>query len=144
MEILYPHTGDLPRQDDRYSTMPYRYGFQPTRDPEVANPMQAGACYARFDHQTRQVRLYNAGRTTMLAECVFAPRRADAPEGVGYVLGVATRLDQGGVSDLLILDSEHLEDGPVATVRMPIPVVPQVHGSWVSEWQLSSEDRNRV
>ena len=136
MEILYPHTGDLPRQDDRYNTMPYRYGFQPTRDPEVANPMEAGACYARFDHQTRQVQLYNAGRMTSLAECVFAPKNAGAREGEGYLLGVATRLDQGNLPDLLILDAEHLDEGPLATVKMPVPIASQVHGWWVSEWEF--------
>jgi carotenoid cleavage dioxygenase-like enzyme len=46
------------------------------------------------------------------------------------------RQDQGGRSDLLVLDAEHLEDGPIATVRLPIPAIGQVHGWWVPEEQL--------
>jgi carotenoid cleavage dioxygenase-like enzyme len=136
MEQMYPHVGALPRQDDRYNTMPYRYGFLPCPDPAASDPRQAGACYARFDHQTRQATLFNAGTTTSLAECCFAPKNADAGEGVGYLMGVATRNDQNGRADLVILDAEHLADGPVATVKLPMRAVGQIHGWWVSEAQL--------
>jgi carotenoid cleavage dioxygenase len=34
-------------------------------------------------------------------------------------------------SDLLILDAERIEEGPIATVKMPTKVVGQVHGWWV-------------
>lgn len=40
---------------------------------------------------------------------------------------------------LVVLDAERPESGPVATVRMPVPVVGQVHGWWVPEWQLPRE-----
>jgi carotenoid cleavage dioxygenase len=116
--------------------MPYRYGFLPCPDPAAADPRQAGACYARFDHQTRQATLFNAGTTTSLAECCFAPKNANAGEGVGYLMGVATRNDQNGRADLVILDAEHLNDGPVATVKLPMRAVGQVHGWWVPEAQL--------
>jgi carotenoid cleavage dioxygenase len=136
MEQMYPHVGGLPRQDDRYHTMPYRIGFLPCPDPSVPDPRAAGACYARFDHQTRNSSLYNAGVGTFLAECCFAPRSANSPEGAGYLLGVATRQQEGGRADLLILDAEHLEDGPVATVHLPMRAVGQIHGWWVPEAQL--------
>ena len=55
---LYPHTGALPRQDDRYNTVPYRYGFLPCPDPASGNLLDDNNCLARFDHQTREVRLY--------------------------------------------------------------------------------------
>jgi len=136
MEQMYPHVGALPRQDDRYNTMPYRYGFLPCPDPAAADPRQAGACYARFDHQTRRATLFNAGTTTSLAECCFAPKNATAGEGVGYLMGVATRQDQNGRADLVILDAEHLDDGPIATVKLPMRAVGQIHGWWVPEAQL--------
>jgi carotenoid cleavage dioxygenase len=136
MEQLYVHSGSLPRQDDRYNTVPYRYGFIPCPDPADGDPLHRNNCYARFDHQTRQVRLYKAGDATVLAECCFAPRSANAPEGSGYLMGVATHHDQGGATDLVILDAERPDNGAVATVRMPVPIVGQVHGWWVPEWQL--------
>src|SRR5690606_13524897 len=61
IEQMYPHVGALPRQDDRYNTVPYRYGFLPCPDPDHSGPGRAGACYARFDHVTRRATLFNAG-----------------------------------------------------------------------------------
>ena len=135
MEQMYPHVGALPRQDDRYNTVPYRYGFLPCPDPEPRGG-PPGACYARFDHQTRQATLFNAGPETNLNECCFAPRSSSAPEGSGYLMGVAHRMNEGGRSDLVILDAEHLDDGPVATVKLPMRAIGQIHGWWVPEAQL--------
>jgi carotenoid cleavage dioxygenase len=135
IEKLYPLVAPLPRQDDRYNTMHYRYGFFGCPDPAEPNRFAAGACYARVDHQTRAFSLWNAGKKVSLAEPVFAPKRSDAREGEGYLLGVAYNLDQGLRSDLLILDAEHVEDGPIATVRLPVQASPQVHGWWVREDQ---------
>ncbi|HEX5419636.1 MAG TPA: carotenoid oxygenase family protein, partial [Gammaproteobacteria bacterium] len=140
IETLYPgHVGALPRQDDRYNTVAYRYGFLPCPDPEAADRRRAGACYARFDHQTRSATLFNAGPETSLAECCFAPKSADAPEARGYLLGVATRNNENGRADLLILDAEHLADGPLATVKLPIRAPGQIHGYWVPEEKLPTK-----
>jgi carotenoid cleavage dioxygenase-like enzyme len=138
MEVLYPnHLGALPRQDDRYNTMPYRYGYLPCPDPNPKDPSKRpSACWARFDHQTRKATVFNAGEGTQLAEVVFAPKSKDSPEGVGYLIGVATRMQEGGRADLLILDAERPEDGPIATVKLPMRAAPQIHGWWVPEWQL--------
>ena len=56
---------------------------------------------------------------------------ADAPEGSGFLLGVATYERELGRSDLLVFDAEHVDQGPVATVRMPTRIAGQVHGWWV-------------
>ena len=114
--------------------MPYRFGFLGCPEPNATG--RPGACYARFDHQTRRSTLFNAGPDTSLAECCFAPKSADAPEGQGYLMGLATRNDENGRADLVILDAERLEDGPVATVKLPMRAVGQVHGWWVPEEQL--------
>jgi len=135
IEQMYPHVGGLPRQDDRYNTEPYRYGFLPCPDPN-AEPGSGGACYARFDHQNRTYTLYNAGMETSLFECCFAPRGANAPEGSGYLMGVASRNNEGGRADLVILDAEHLTDGPVAVAHLPMRIPIQIHGWWVPEAEL--------
>jgi len=135
IEQLYPHQGALPRQDDRYNTVPYRYGYLPCPDPNAA-PGTGGACYARFDHQTRTSTLFNAGTDTSLAECCFAPRSGNAPEGSGYLVGTATRNSEGGRADLIILDAERLADAPVAVVHLPMRIATQIHGWWVPEAQL--------
>jgi carotenoid cleavage dioxygenase-like enzyme len=141
MEVLYPnHLGALPRQDDRYNTMPYRYGFLPCPDPDPSDPSKRpAACWARFDNQTRKATVYKASEGTQLAEAVFAPKSRNSPEGVGYLMGVATRNNEGGRADLIILDAERPEDGPIATVKLPIRAAPQIHGWWVPEWQMPQQ-----
>ncbi|MFO7275398.1 MAG: carotenoid oxygenase family protein [Pseudomonadota bacterium] len=140
IEVLYPdHIGALPRQDDRYNTVPYRYGFLPCPDPEPKDPgKRPSACYARFDHQTRRTQLYRAEPGTTLAEACFAPKSANAPEGVGYLLGVATRHNEGGRADLLVFDAEHIDEGPIATVMLPTRIVGQIHGWWAPKYQMQS------
>jgi carotenoid cleavage dioxygenase len=134
IEKMYPLIAPLPRQDDRYNTVPYRYGFMGCPDP--ADPVRwKAACYARVDHQTRSHKLWKAPDTVSLGEPVFAPRSANASEGEGWVLGVAWHLDQNLRADLLILDAEHIEDGPIATVHLPTQASPQIHGWWVREDQ---------
>jgi carotenoid cleavage dioxygenase len=137
MEVLYPsHAGALPRQDDRYSTVQYRYGFLPCPDPAVAPGQPANSGWARFDLQNRSAKWFNAGDGTLVAEACFAPRSKTAPEGSGYLMGVATRLREGGRCDLIILDAEHFDDGPVAVVHLPGRIVGQIHGWWTPEAEL--------
>ena len=135
MEKMYPHSGTLPRQDDRYNTVDYRYGYLPCPDP-AGNPLGYNNCLARFDHRTHEVRLYKDKPETVVSEFVFAPRAEKSAEGAGYLVGVVTRLDQGGRRDMLIFDAERPDEGPLATVYLPVPIVGQVHGWWVPEWQL--------
>ena len=134
IERLYPLIAPLPRQDDRYNTVPYRYGYMGCPDPDKPVRWRA-ACYARVDHQTRTYRLWQAPSTVSLGEPLFAPKSVRAGEGEGYLLGVAWHHDQHLRADLLIFDAEHLEEGPIATVRLPVQASPQIHGWWVREDQ---------
>ena len=141
MEVLYPDTGVLSRQDDRYHTIPYSVGFMPCLD--VTQPLDARLAQApmrplntwtRFDHATRKTQSYFVGAESGLQECCFVPRSCDSPEGDGYLLGTAQRLLEAR-TDLLILDAQRLADGPIATVRMPFRIFNQIHGWWVSAAQ---------
>jgi carotenoid cleavage dioxygenase-like enzyme len=130
MEVMYPnHLGALPRQDDRYNTAPYRVGFLPCQLVEDPSKRPSN-CYARFDVEKRTASVYMAPENTTLAEACFAPKNAQAPEGVGYLMGVASHVREGGRADLLIFDSEHIDAGPIATVKLPTRIVGQIHGWW--------------
>jgi carotenoid cleavage dioxygenase len=137
IEQLYPHVGALPRQDDRYNTVPYRYGFLNCPNPHVQNG-RGGATLTRFDHQTRTDTYFDFGTSASVAEACFAPRSATARESEGYLMAVKTNNNENGRGDLVILDAEHLGDGPIATVRLPIRATGQIHGWWVPEAQLPS------
>ena len=131
LETMYPIIGELPRQDDRYHTVPYRFGFQPSIAPDEQFIAQSGfTCYVRYDHQTKSATYYKASPTVMLGECVFAPKHENAREGEGYLMGVASHTGKGGIADLLIFDAEHIDEGPMATVKLPSAIAPQIHGWW--------------
>lgn len=140
MEVLYPNTGVLSRQDDRYHTHPYSVGFMlcfdPSRpvDPRLNAPMPPMNCWTRFDHATRGTQSYFCGADSGLQECCFVPRSARAAEGEGYLIGVAQRPFESR-SDLLVLDAQRLAEGPLATVRLPVRTFGQIHGWWVSDEQ---------
>ena len=136
IERLSPWQGALPRQDDRYNTQHYRYGFLGSRDINAPQGQPGNACYVRFDHSTGKQDYWNAGPGASLAECCFAPKSATSAEGEGYLVGVVTRQNEGGRTDFVILDAEHLADGPVATVRLPVRNPGQIHGWWVREDQM--------
>jgi carotenoid cleavage dioxygenase len=132
---LYPLQAPLPKQDDRYNTMPYRYGYAACPDPNQPDRALAGSCFARMDVQNGTYELWNAGNKISLAEPVFAPKSVNAREGEGYLMGIAYHLDQNMRSDLVILDAERVKDGPIARVKLPVQASPQVHGWWVREDQ---------
>lgn len=143
MQVLYSDNGVLPRQDDRYQTIPYRCGFMPTVDlsipphPAVSGrPFRPNNCYTKFDHASGSTQTYCAGETVALQECCFVPRSAGAPEGDGYLLGMAERLLECNRSDLLVLDTADLTAGPLAVIRLPFRIFSQIHGWWVPAGDL--------
>lgn len=143
MEVLYPNNGVLPRQDDRYHTMPYRYGFMPTidhakpPDPKLADrPFRPNNSYTMFDHQTRTAKSYYAGNDVGLQEPCFVPRHRGAAEGDGYIVGMTESLLEYNRSDFLILDTDDVQAGPIATVRLPFRIFGQIHGWWVASHDL--------
>jgi len=144
MEELYPNlVGELPRIDERYLTLPYKTGFLMVSDPTKPRnaklpPGRMSNCYVRLDHDKRKTATFFAGDASSLSEPVFAPRSADAPEGDGYIMGIATRVLEGGRTDLVIVDTAQMDAGPVATVKLPLRAPGQIHGWWSSAKDLST------
>ena len=142
-EILFPQTpGLLPRIDERYWSLPHRYGFIGYGDPALPLDERAASmrgrvnnCYGRMDFATGQVNSYFVGDACSLQEVQFIPRKKDSPEGDGYLIGVAANYAEMR-SELVIVDAQHLEDGDIARVILPFRLAPQIHGWWVGADQL--------
>jgi len=142
-ETLFPDClGSLSRIDDRKMGHDYRYGFlgfsDDSRPFDVAGDLAARRptnSYGRFDFHTGKVDKLFAGPTHGLSEVIFAPRSPDAPEGDGWVMGVATDYSDMH-SELIIGDTQDLAAGPVARVRLPFKAPGQIHGNWVPDWAL--------
>jgi carotenoid cleavage dioxygenase len=137
LEVLFPHTGVLSRQDDRYHTLPYSVGFMRCvdaalpLDPRLAGmPFRPSNTWTRFEHGQRRTQSFFVGADSGLQESCFVPRSQNAPEGDGYLIGIADRPFESR-SDLLVLDAQRLAEGPLATVRMPFRLYTQIHGWWV-------------
>ena len=131
IEVLFPGMLlPLPRQDDRYNTAHYRYGFGSV-DLQEGGARKSGI--ARLDVQNRTQDFlagtagHLAGRDLPRAEERQGAGRRRLRDGGGHARG------RGNRADLVILDAEHVEDGPVATVKLPTRIVGQVHGYFVAE-----------
>ena len=121
-ETIFPEvTGVLARQDDRFHTLPYRYGYLLATGPNGG--------WAVIDHQTGRHQMARLPDYS-LSEMTFVPRSKFAPEGDGYLIGIGSSQKESGRSDLVLFDTQAIAEGPVARVKMPFKCVGQVHGFW--------------
>jgi len=121
-EQLTDYVGEFPRVDDRYQTRPYRHGWLLGFD-------FARSSLGHVDHATGKTKVWNAPPETTVQEPCFVPKRADSAEGEGYILQVATRIKEMR-TDVFVLDALRIDEGPIATIRLPLRLRPGYHGSW--------------
>ncbi|WP_419728260.1 carotenoid oxygenase family protein [Lichenicola sp.] len=117
--------GEFPQIDLRTTGFRHRHGFfaATTHDTELDT-----ICH-RDEHTGREA-LFVAPAGDTLSEPVFVPRAPDAGEGDGWLLAVQYRAAEDR-SDLVILDTDAVESGPIATVQLPCRVPNGFHGSFV-------------
>ena len=126
-ETIYPEvTGVLSRQDDRFHTLPYRYGY-----------LQGNGGWWVVDHGDRKTQQFSVP-DYRLSEMTFVPRKPDADEGDGYLIGIGSSVKEAGRSDLILADTKRLSEGPIARVKMPFKVVGQVHGFWAGAAEIGA------
>ncbi len=138
VKVIAEMSAEFPHMDDRYAGRPYRYAFMQATDPtKPYNADKAGPIMGFFfntfltmDMTTGKTKSWFAGDTSSTQEPVFAPKRADAPEGEGYVMGVVNRRAEHR-SDLVILDAQRMDEGPIATIKVPVRLKYGIHGNWV-------------
>lgn len=123
-ERLTDYVGEFPKTDPRYQTRPYRHGWLLGFDPSRSS-------IAHVDHATGKTQVWAGDANTTLQEPCFIPRSDSAPEGDGYIITVATRIEELR-TDVFLLDAQRLAEGPFATLRLPIRLRPGYHGNWAS------------
>ena len=92
---------------------------------------------AHLDVTTGKKKTWWCGPVSSLQEPCFIPKSKDAPEGEGYVVGLANRLKEMR-SDLLMFDAQHIDEGPIATLRLPLRLRPGLHGNWHSSAEIAA------
>lgn len=118
---------EFPRPDERFFTKPYRYLWSDGMR-EVESFVEAMPIY-RHDLLTGERIAHDFGPGKVPGEFVFMPRRTDAPEGEGWVMGYV--IDRNaGTTALEILEAISL--APVASVQIPHVIPPGFHGNWIA------------
>ncbi|GAA0270811.1 carotenoid oxygenase family protein [Alteraurantiacibacter aestuarii] len=121
-ETIFPEIqGVLSRQDDRFHTLPYRWGYLQVTGPNGG--------WALIDHREGTSKIASVAGYS-LSEMTFVPRSKNAEEGDGYLIGLGSSMAEAGRSDLMLFDTSDVDAGPVARVKMPFRCVGQVHGFW--------------
>jgi carotenoid cleavage dioxygenase-like enzyme len=128
--------GEFPRIDDRYATQAHHHGWLLVSDLDKAFEGPGGRAsglvmntLGHIDFATGRQSTWWAGPQTIMQEPCFVPRRADAPEGDGYLIAVADNVVTN-YSELMILDAKRIADGPFARAKLPFRLRPGLHGNW--------------
>ena len=127
-ETLDDMSGEFPRFDERKAGLAYRHGWfaaRSTNEPDVRFD-----AIAHVDLSTGRRAAYILPQGDVTSEPVFVERSANADEGCGFILAVVYRASENR-SDLLVLDAQNVEAGPIATAKLPRRVPFGFHGSWL-------------
>ena len=129
-EVVSTTPGFLPRMDDRYLSLDYRYAFISSRVPSGSDPKAAPTqVVQRLDVHSGEIKQCAVDGKVALQESCFVPRANSKNEGDGYVMTIASNFDTMS-SDMIITDAQHLEDGIVATVKLPFRLRSGTHTNW--------------
>ena len=145
-ERLTTSMGEFPKIDERYATLPYRHGWMLVQDMSKPVDVPAGKSagglmmntLGHLDHATGTTHTWWAGATSSLQEPAFVPKSAESGEGEGWIVAVCNRLEEWR-SDLLMFDALRIEDGPVATVKLPLRLRTGLHGNWHTTEDLANK-----
>jgi carotenoid cleavage dioxygenase-like enzyme len=128
-DVVSTTPGFLPRMDDRYLSLDYRYAFISSRGTNAADPKTPTQVVQRLDVHTGDIKQCTVDGKVALQESCFVPRANSKNEGDGYVMTIASNFDTMS-SDMIITDAQHLEDGVVATVKLPFRLRSGTHTNW--------------
>jgi carotenoid cleavage dioxygenase-like enzyme len=134
--------GDMPRIADKDAMRDYEIGYYETYDPAAGPPNISGPVGAGFNTilrinvKTREIRAFAPGPRITVQEHIHIPSRQSGHEGW---LAFVCDLHDENLSDVFVLEAEHPERGPIARIKLPLRLRPQVHGTWVPRDQLPPE-----
>jgi isoeugenol monooxygenase len=140
---LWGVPADFLTTDPRVQMRRYRHGYMAAKDntkPLCTKAGVPGAVFntlAHIDHRDARIDSYYVGDEAAVQEPVFVPRATDAAEGDGFLLAVVNRYDEAR-ADLIVCEASNLARGPIATVRLPIPLRMAFHGDWVPEHSVGA------
>jgi carotenoid cleavage dioxygenase-like enzyme len=129
---------ELPRIDERFQGLDYRYGFNAYKRGDLDDFLFNSVI--RYDMSDDSVAIHDFAEETSVCEPIFVPLSADAPEGVGYLMTLVYRPDEDR-SVFVILDAQNLAAEPLATVAFPHRVPFSAHGCWAPDILTTAPSR---
>jgi carotenoid cleavage dioxygenase-like enzyme len=141
-ERLSQVVSEFPRIDDRYATQQYGNVWMPVMDPTMPfNGPSARASGLRLNKlghlnvRTGEEKAWFCGPDSLIQEPCFIPRTPTAPEGDGYIVALVDDIVRN-YSDLVMLDAQNVEAGPIARIKLPFRLRQGLHGNWADESKL--------
>lgn len=145
-EVVSKTPGFLPRMDDRFLSLDYRYAFLSSNDPSITPDVERAPAMKhmgrfamnvlqRLDVKTGEIKQCPMDRVVSLQEAMFIPRKGSKAEGDGYVVAIASNYESTS-SDLVIVDATKMEQGVIATVKLPFRLRSGTHGNWYAQSEL--------
>ena len=145
-DVVSVANGVLARMDDRYLSLPYRYGFvgntdrnRPFDSDRAGGARQGTNTYVRYDLKGGPDGVFYVGDVQSLQESGFVPRKGSTEEGDGYIMGVASNYEEMA-SELHIVDAKRMEEGAVAVVKLPFRLRGGTHVNWFSAAELMAQE----
>jgi carotenoid cleavage dioxygenase-like enzyme len=127
---------DFPRVHPRRDGLPTRYVFGASNSvPGLVDPFESLIC---ADVQTGATAIYTPRPQRFVGEPIVVPRRSppaasgeasESADGPVWVLAMLSD-GQAGRTTLGIFAGDHIADGPVATVELPVLLPYGFHGAW--------------
>lgn len=121
--------GEFPRFDERFAGMTYRHGWF------VGQSLKPGDFRANLvvhvDLVDGTKKTWTVPPGDAIGEAVFVPAGPEAAEGQGWLTAVIYRQAQD-VSEFVVFDAQKVEQGPIASAKVPRRVPFGFHGQWVN------------
>jgi carotenoid cleavage dioxygenase-like enzyme len=131
---------DFPRLADKDLMVDYNVAYLGMVDvrfgpPIVSGPVGAGFnTLARLETKTGRLTTYFPGQNRTMQEQVHVASAKPGHEG--YLLQIIDRHDENQ-AEVHVLEAEHIDKGPIATLRIPMRLRSGVHGNWASAQALA-------
>lgn len=129
-ECLIERGCEFPDLNPKHVGRPYRYLYiGVAHRPQGNAPLQA---ILKRDLATGQEEIWSFAPRGFAGEPTFVPRPQGTAEDDGWVLGLIYNAERR-CSDLVILDAQRIEQGPIAILKLPHHIPYGLHGNFTQD-----------
>ncbi|WP_347460927.1 carotenoid oxygenase family protein [Acinetobacter sp. ANC 7454] len=133
--VLSDTKQEFPRINDAYTGRQYRYAYSISFG-EFDDPYKvSGNSVMCLNLRTRTTESYFFGDNWVTGEAIFVAREGAEAENDGWLMSYVHAVDCGP-SKVVILNAQHIADGPIATIHLPVRVPVGFHCNWIDYRKL--------